>query len=553
MSHFDNPAIVQSDFTILLDVHHPKAPFARDLLNAFCELQKSPEHIHTYKITPISLWNAASAGLDSDTIIKNLSDISRYELPQPIIAHIQDITNRYGKIILDTTNTPNLLELKIDDSFIKNQIIANKKIMKFISYDNEKFLVALLNRGTIKQELINIGFPVKDLAPLRDGRSLTFSLRENTLSGMAFSIRDYQQEAVENFYANNMAGSGYGTIVLPCGAGKTIVAIATIQKYQTATLILTTNVAAVHQWQNELLDKTSLTEKEIGEYSGDKKNIKPITIATYQIITWRANTDDEFPHFNLFKDTDWGLIIYDEVHLLPAPVFRITAEIQAIRRLGLTATLIREDGKESDVFSLVGPKRYDVPWKQLENSGWIAQAICKEIRLELPEELKIEYAIADKKAKFRIAAENPRKIDIAKEIIKNHEGESILIIGQYVAQLEKIAKELDVPLITGKTPNQQRELIYEDFKKGRISLIVVSKVANFAIDLPDASVAIQVAGTFGSRQEEAQRLGRILRPKKRSATFYTIVTKESLEAEFAINRQRFLAEQGYKYEIENYD
>lgn len=552
MSHIDNPAIVQSDFTILLDVHHPKAPTARDILNSFCELQKSPEHIHTYKITPISLWNAASAGLSASTIIKNLNSVSRYDVPQPIASYVNEVTSRYGKLILKATKNPNLLELTISEEHILAQIKANSKIMRLITQEEGKLLVGLLNRGTIKQELINIGFPVKDLAPLKDGSALKLSLRQTTLSGKEFSVRDYQQEAVDSFYGGNLPGSGHGTVVLPCGAGKTIVAIATIAKYQTATLILTTNVAAVHQWQNELLDKTSLTQTEIGEYSGEKKNIKPVTIATYQILTWRPDPFSDFPHFNLFKEANWGLIIYDEVHLLPAPVFRITAEIQAIRRLGLTATLIREDEKEGDVFSLVGPKRYDLPWKQLENCGWIATALCKEIRVELPEELKLEYAIADKKSKFRIAAENPIKLQVTKKIIEEHPDESILVIGQYVAQLETIAKELNVPIITGKTPNAKREEIYGDFKSGKLSLIVVSKVANFAIDLPDASVAIQVAGTFGSRQEEAQRLGRILRPKKRQATFYTIVTKESLEAEFAINRQRFLAEQGYKYEIINY-
>lgn len=553
MSKLDNPVIVQSDFTLLLDVHHPEAEMAREKLSPFCELQKSPEHIHTYRITEISLWNAASAGLTAEEILIDLDSLSRYEIPEGITSHVKEVTSRFGKLLLIPTDNPMKLELKISDPYIRKEVENNKKIMPLLCFQDNRIEVELLNRGLIKQELIKIGFPVKDLVPLKEGLPLPFKLRETALSGNPFNIRDYQEEATQVFHSDNRKGSGYGTIVLPCGAGKTVVAINVMHRYQTSTLILTTNVAAVHQWIDELLDKTDLTTNEVGEYTGANKSIKPVTIATYQILTWRADKEGEFPHFGLFTAADWGLIIYDEVHLLPAPVFRITAEIQAIRRLGLTATLIREDGKESDVFSLVGPKRYDIPWKQLEGKGWIAEAVCKEIRVDFPNELKIEYAIADKRSKFRIAAENPIKTELTKQLIENHPDESILVIGQYLDQLDEIAKALNAPLITGKTPNGEREKIYSAFRKREIKLIVVSKVANFAIDLPDASVAIQVAGTFGSRQEEAQRLGRILRPKKRSSTFYTLITKDTVEATFAVNRQRFLAEQGYKYEIHHWE
>ncbi len=546
---YDRPVIVQSDYTLLLDVHHPEAESARSQLGAFAELHKSPEHIHTYRITPISLWNATSAGLKAKQIIENLSSVSRFEVPENIKVYIQEIASRFGKINLKATEEPDIFQLEITDPYIQKEIESGKTIRKWLFHYEGDLRLNLLNRGIVKQELIQMGYPVCDLAPLREGAPLPFQFKKTTTKGDSFQMRDYQKEATSIFYGNNKQGNGYGTIVLPCGAGKTIVGMGVIEKYQTSTLILTTNVAAVHQWRDELLDKTQLSEDQIGEYTGDCKKIKPITIATYQILTWRLDKEGEFPHFSLFRQADWGLIIYDEVHLLPAPVFRITAEIQAIRRLGLTATLVREDGKEKDVFSLVGPKRYDVPWKELEAKGWIAEAICQEIRLDLPEPLKIEYAVADKRQKFRIAAENPEKENIAKQLVENHPDESILIIGQYINQLKNLATQLNAPLITGKTNNRERERIYGEFKAGKVKLIVVSKVANFAIDLPDASVAIQVSGTFGSRQEEAQRLGRILRPKKRGSHFYSIVTRSTVEEEFGSNRQKFLTEQGYKYEI----
>lgn len=544
------PLIVQGDSTLLLDVHNPGFEQARTEIAPFAELEKSPEHMHTYRISPLSLWNAASAGIQADTIIQRLGNWTRFPVPENIIFFIQDTISRFGKLILTETEDSNKLLLTITDPYIQVEVAARRNLKKYLFPLGEGFLINLVDRGTIKQELLQLGFPVKDMAPLLPGDPLDIQLKEEITNGSAFIIRDYQIEAARTFCGDGGPGTGFGTIVLPCGAGKTIVGLKVMEILGTNTLILTTNVAAVHQWIDEIKDKTKLPPESIGEYTGDKKNIQPVTVGTYQILTWRPDKESDFPHFSLFRKKNWGLIIYDEVHLLPAPVFRVTAEIQALRRLGLTATLIREDGRESDVFSLVGPKRYDVPWKELEAKGWIADANCYEIRLDMNNDLKIAYAIADKRKKFRIASENPAKIEIAKQIIANHREDSILVIGQYLDQLKLLSQALKAPLITGKTPNPERERIYSAFKKGEVKVIVVSKVANFAIDLPDASVAIQVSGTFGSRQEEAQRLGRILRPKERNSYFYSLVTRYTTEEEFALNRQKFLTEQGYKYHIE---
>jgi DNA excision repair protein ERCC-3 len=397
-----------------------------------------------------------------------------------------------------------------------------------------------------------MGWPVQDEAPFVQGEFLDLGLKETCLSGRPFALRDYQMEAVRAVLGDGRPGTGYGVVVMPCGSGKTIVGMVIMSLLKTNTLILTTNVAAVHQWMDELLDKTGLRPEQIAEYTGDSKSVAPVTVATYQIITWRPDKDAEFPHFKLFRERPWGLIIYDEVHLLPAPVFRVTAELQAVRRLGLTATLVREDGAEDAVFSLVGPKRYDVPWKDLEGKGWIAGAFCTEIRIDMPEKLKIPYAVASPREKYRIASENPLKNEAVLQLVENHREDQILVIGQYISQLEDLARLLAVPIITGKTPNAERERIYGAFKKGELRIIVVSKVANFAIDLPDASMAIQVSGSFGSRQEEAQRLGRIIRPKRRNSWFYTLVSRYTVEENFAANRQKFLAEQGYKYSIQHW-
>ncbi len=550
MTDLTKALIVQSDGTLLLDVHADGFDAARSAIAPFAELQKSPEHIHTYRMSPLSLWNAASAGLSASAIEAALAGNSRYPVPENIVTNVRETIAKFGKLRLTATDDPYRLALEVSDPQARAEIESTRRVAKYLAPAENGFFVSLTDRGTIKQELIRIGYPVKDEAPLEEGERIEIAFRETAGSGKPFKVRDYQREAAKAFLADGQPGTGFGALVLPCGAGKTVVGMTVMERLKTSTLILTTNVAAVHQWIDELLDKTTLTEEEIGEYTGEAKLIRPVTVGTYQILVWRPGPEAEFPHFRLFRERKWGLVIYDEVHLLPAPVFRVTAEIQSMRRLGLTATLVREDGREEDVFSLVGPKRYDVPWKELEAKGWIAEATCIEIRVNLPEALKIPYATADKRQKFRIASENPYKIRIAKELIENHPEDPVLVIGQYLDQLEEIAKDIGAPLITGRTPNAEREKIYDDFKRGRVRVIVVSKVANFAIDLPDASVAIQVSGTFGSRQEEAQRLGRILRPKKRNSFFYSIVSRYTTEETFGANRQKFLTEQGYKYRIE---
>ncbi len=543
------PLIVQGDHSLLLDVHNPGFDEARSDISPFAELEKSPEHIHTYRMSPLSLWNAASAGMGEEEIIENLNRHSRFPVPENVNYFIRSTLSRYGMLKLEATEDENVLFLRIENPVLLLEISHLKTLKKYLTTGEEGFFLNLVDRGTIKLILIKAGFPVEDLAPLKDGDPCQINLKKELPGGKPFCIRDYQEDAVKSFIGKNQPGTGFGTVVVPCGGGKTVIGMTTMSRLQTSTLILTTNVAAVHQWRRELLEKTDLREEDIGEYTGERKDIRPVTIGTYQILIWRKDRESEYLHFSLFRKGNWGLIIYDEVHLLPAPVFRVTAEIQAVRRLGLTATLVREDGAEEDVFSLVGPKRYDVPWKELEAGGWIATAWCHEIRLDLPEELKIPYAIADKRQKFRLAAENPAKMEMVKEILERHPDDATLIIGQYVQQLKTIAKILKAPLITGQTPNKERESIYEDFRQGRSRVIVVSKVANFAIDLPDASLAIQISGTFGSRQEEAQRLGRILRPKEKDSWFYSLVSRYTIEEQYAGNRQKFLTEQGYQYTI----
>lgn len=546
-----NPLIVQSDLTVLVEVNGPKYEEARDELARFAELEKSPEHIHTYRITPLSLWNAAAAGLSADEIHTTLERYSKYDIPQNVSVEISEIIGRYGRLELKKDGDD--LVLSTDESHLLVEVTRNKLVIPFLKdqIDSTSIHVDPLYRGHLKQALTKIGFPVRDLAGYLPGTPLALDTRDVTVAGHPFTFRDYQNEAASIFYAGGGPEGGSGTIVLPCGAGKTIVGMAVLNQYQCQTLILTTNITASRQWKQELLDKTTLTEDQIGEYSGERKEIRPITVATYQILTYRKKKGGAFPHFEIFNQGNWGLIIYDEVHLLPAPVFRFTAEIQARRRLGLTATLVREDGLETDVFSLIGPKRYDVPWRELESQGWIATAECLEVRIPLPDELRMSYAVAGGRMKFRISSENPDKIRIVRELVEKHRGDQVLVIGQYLDQLEALSKELGAPIIQGKTPNEERDALYARFKSGDIGLLIVSKVANFAVDLPDANVAIQVSGTFGSRQEEAQRLGRILRPKsgENLAHFYTLVTKDTREQEFARNRQMFLTEQGYRYAI----
>ena len=545
-----NPLIVQGDKSILLEVQNKRYEEARDALARFAELEKSPEYIHTYRITPLSLWNAASSGLTAAEILAGLEAFSKYGLPANVTRDIEEYVGRYGRVKL--VREGENLNVTSNDTTLMVEILNHKKTQVYLQrLDARRALVASGRRGHLKLALLQIGYPAEDLAGYAPGEDLPITLRQSTLDGKPFILRHYQTEAAEIFHAGGSARGGSGVIVLPCGAGKTIVGMAAMAQLQTSTLILTPNTVAVRQWMNELVDKTSLTADLVGEYSGLQKDIRPVTVSTYQILTYRKRGTEEFPHFGLFSARNWGLIIYDEVHLLPAPVFRITAEIQARRRLGLTATLVREDGMEGDVFSLIGAQKYNVPWKDLEKQGWIATAICHEIRVSLDETVRMEYALAPQRQKYSVAAHNPRKFPILQSILKHHAGESILVIGMYLDQLDEIAARLNAPLINGATPVREREKLYEQFRKGKVKILVVSKVANFSIDLPDASVAIEISGTFGSRQEEAQRLGRILRPKSDGAMahFYTIVTRETVDQTFAANRQRFLTEQGYKYEI----
>lgn len=547
-----NPLIVQSDRTILLEVMNPRFEEARDLLSRFAELVKSPEHIHTYQITPLSLWNAAASGLDAPAILEGLERLSKYPVPDNLKQDIKDYVARYGRVQL-RRGSGGTLVLQSEDPALLTEIWHHKLVRPYLLEQRRDGLsIDPARRGHVKQAMIKAGFPVEDLAGYTPGTPMPIALRSTTASGRPFSLRPYQQQAVSAFHKGGSIFGGSGVIVLPCGAGKTVVGMGAMAAIQEQTLILTTNVTAVRQWIDELLDKTSLTREEIGEYTGEVKEIRPVTITTYQMLTYREPGEAlEFPHFRIFNAKSWGLVIYDEVHLLPAPVFRITAEIQAMRRLGLTATLIREDGREEDVFSLIGPKRFDMPWKLLEGQGFIAEALCHEIRVGLNPEVRLPYATATDRSKFRIASENPDKLPLVKELVRRHQGDMVLIIGQYLDQLQAIADMLHAPLITGRVPNREREALYARFRRGEIKVLVVSKVANFAVDLPDANVAIQVSGTFGSRQEEAQRLGRILRPKADGSTayFYTLVSRETKEQEFAAKRQLFLTEQGYRYQI----
>jgi len=551
VAQLQNPLIVQSDRTVLLEVDHPLYEDARDAIARFAELEKSPEHIHTYRISQLSLWNAASAGMDADAIMGSLEQFSKYDIPQNIRREIVEFIGRYGKVRL--VKRDGMLVLESEDAALIAEISRLQTVKPFLTgpLDTHSLQIGDRFRGHIKQALIKRGFPVEDLAGYVEGVRLPIRLREKSVGSRPFGLRDYQTGAVDSFHIGGSERGGSGVIVLPCGAGKTVVAMGAMAILQCQCLILTANTVALRQWRDELLDKTSLTPDDIGEYSGEEKNIRPVTLATYQILTYRKSKDDEFEHFGLFDQAGWGLIIYDEVHLLPAPVFRFTAEIQARRRLGLTATLVREDGREDDVFSLIGPKRYDMPWKLLERKGWIAEASCREIRVDLPEEDRMPYALADRRDKFRIASENPRKMNMIRSLLQRHTTDRVLIIGQYIQQLKIISKTFDIPLITGSTPLLERIALYARFRSGELKRLVVSKVANFAIDLPDANVAIQVSGTFGSRQEEAQRLGRILRPKANGSTanFYSVITRNSLDQDYAVNRQLFLTEQGYEYTI----
>ena len=591
-----NPLIVQGDRSVLVEVDNPKYAAARDALAPFAELEKSPEHIHTYRISNLSVWNAAAAGLTADDMIGVLRQYAKFPVPNNLPADLAETVSRYGRVKLQRRDDGGMA-ITSPDAPLLAELARNKKLKEYLGEKlADGFVIDAGHRGVVKQLLIGIGYPAEDLAGYTDGAGLPMALRAVAASGKPFSVRDYQREAADVFHAGGDVRGGSGVIVLPCGAGKTIVGITAMTLLQKNTLVLTTSITAVKQWVREIIDKTDLTEADVKEYTGEIKEIGPVTVATYQIVTYRpgkkrkkkkgvgdgasgapddeaddfdadealaeaaeepASADDtnpaNYPHFKLFEQRDWGLIVYDEVHLLPAPVFRVTAQIQARRRLGLTATLIREDGREGDVFSLIGPKKYDVPWRELETKGWIASASCSEIRVALPDDkTRMEYAVADWRAKYRLASENPAKLDVVAELLRRYHDQRVIVIGQYLDQLRQIATRFDLPMITGSTGNAERETLYDKFRTGEIGHIVLSKVGNFAIDLPDANVLIQVSGTFGSRQEEAQRLGRILRPKSSGdehASFFTLVTRDTRELDFAHHRQMFLTEQGYSYEI----
>lgn len=545
------PLIVQGDMTVLLEVIHPMHDEARDAIAPFTELVKSPEHVHTYGISHLSLWNAASAGHSSAEVLDILRRYSRYALPANVVFEIESFMDRYGMVRL--LRTEQGLALEADDPALLAELCKHREIAVHLAADPVGNRAVLLPhaRGPVKVALTQIGFPAEDLAGYVEGHPLDISLRETTLDDKPMKLRDYQDAASRVFHAGGSEKGGSGVVVLPCGAGKTVVGLATMARCKCHTLVLTTNVTAARQWIREILDKTTLRPDQVSEYTGDSKSIAPVTVATYQILTYRKRKSEEYPHFGIFAENNWGLILYDEVHLLPAPVFRISADMQATRRLGLTATLVREDGKQKEVFSLIGPKRYEVPWKQLEAQGWIATAVCTEIRVPLRNSERMTYALADLREKTMLASTNPEKIPVVKELLSRHKDDRVLIIGQYLNQLELIQSLLGFPLITGSTPNSERERLFKEFREGVISTLIVSKVANFAIDIPDANVLIQISGTFGSRQEEAQRLGRVLRPKSNGAIahFYTLVTRDTKEQEFGMNRQLFLIEQGYSYDV----
>ena len=540
----DGPLIVQSDKTLLLEVDHPSADAARRAIAPFAELERAPEHIHTYRVTPLALWNARAAGHDAEQVVDILLTYSRYAVPHALLVDIAETMDRYGRLTI-AKHPAHGLVLSTTDRPVLEEVLRSKKVAPLVGarIDDDTVLVHPSERGHLKQVLLTLGWPAEDHAGYVDGEAHAIELNED-----GWTLRPYQRDAVEGFWAG-----GSGVVVLPCGAGKTIVGAAAMARAQATTLILVTNTVSARQWKAELLARTNLTEDEIGEYSGARKEIRPVTIATYQVMTTKRK--GVFPHLEVFDTRDWGLIIYDEVHLLPAPIFRFTADIQSRRRLGLTATLIREDGREGDVFTLIGPKRYDAPWKEVEAQGWIAPAECVEVRVTLPDSERLVYATAEPEDRYRLAASTAEKTRLVEHLIERHADEQVLVIGQYLDQLAEIAEHVGAPTITGETGVKERERLFEAFRQGEERVLVVSKVANFSVDLPEASVAIQVSGSFGSRQEEAQRLGRLLRPKAdgRRARFYTVVSRDTVDADFAHNRQRFLAEQGYAYRIVDAD
>jgi DNA excision repair protein ERCC-3 len=540
----DGPLIVQSDKTLLLEVDHPAAAEARAAIAPFAELERAPEHVHTYRVTPLALWNARAAGHDAEQVVDALVRFSRYAVPQPLLVDVVDTMGRYGRLQLTQSPAHGLVLVALDRAVLE-EVLRQRKIAPLLGarIDDDTIVVHASERGHLKQALLKIGWPAEDLAGYVDGEAHPIDLRED-----GWTLRDYQRQAVDGFW-----DGGSGVVVLPCGAGKTLVGAAAMARAGATTLILVTNTVAGRQWKRELLARTTLTDEEIGEYSGERKEIRPVTIATYQVMTRKSK--GEYRHLELFDSRDWGLVIYDEVHLLPAPVFRMTADLQSRRRLGLTATLVREDGREGDVFSLIGPKRYDAPWRDIEQQGWIAPAECVEVRVTLTDAERMGYAVSDADERYRVASTARTKLNVVRAILDRHPGEPTLVIGAYLEQLDELGAVLACPVIQGSTKNREREALYDAFRRGEVPRLVVSKVANFSVDLPEASVAVQVSGTFGSRQEEAQRLGRLLRPKGdgRQAWFYSVVARDTIDTDYAAHRQRFLAEQGYAYRIVDAD
>jgi DNA excision repair protein ERCC-3 len=553
MSDPTNPLIVQSDHTVLLELASPRADEARAALVRFAELEKAPEHVHTYRISPLSLWNAAVAGLEPGEVAFALTGLAKYPVPPSVLAEIRDQMGRYGRLRLVRDFDSGALALTTAEPALLVEVARDKGVAALLGerLDGNRYAVRLGDRGPLKQSLLRLGWPVADEAGYSEG---------SLLDGAALrcELRGYQADAASAWWANGSEAGGNGVLVLPCGSGKTVIGLAALAAAGTHTLVIATSITSARQWIREILDKTNLSPDLVGEYSGDRKDIRPVTVATYQVLTWSpagvadvAPLEQRHPHLALFDRQEWGLIVYDEVHLLPAPVFRATARIQSVRRLGLTATLVREDGREADVFSLIGPKRFDVPWKELEAQGWVAPAVCTEVRVSLGEDQRMAYAMAEQAQRYRIAATAAAKLPVVADLVRNHAEDRILVIGQYVEQLRVLARALDAPLVTGQTAQATREQRFDAFRRGELRVLVVSKVANFSIDLPEANVAIQVSGTFGSRQEEAQRLGRIMRPKADGgqARFYTVVARDTVDQTFALHRQRFLAEQGYAYDV----
>jgi DNA excision repair protein ERCC-3 len=550
---YDNPLIVQSDRTVLLEVAAPKAGDARAALARFAELERSPEHVHTYRISSLSLWNAAAAGVTPDDVADTLTTYAKYPVPPSVLVDVRDEMARFGRLRLVRDFDSGGLALTTDEPALLEEVSRDRTVGGLLGdrLDGNRFAVRLGDRGQLKQALLKLGWPPADEAGFVEGDALEVELAGATL-------RTYQADAIQAWWADGSAAGGNGVLVLPCGAGKTVIGLGAMAQTGTHTLVLATSILAARQWIGELLAKTSLTPDDVGEYSGERKELRPVTVATYQVLTWRdpSRPDDApltelYPHLGVFDEHPWGLIVYDEVHLLPAPVFRATAQIQAVRRLGLTATLVREDGRAPDVFSLIGPKRYDAPWRELEALGWIAPAVCTEVRVELEDDERLPYATAEPQARYRLAASSRAKLPVLDALVRRHAGDRVLVIGQYLDQLQAVADRLDAPLVTGRTSQAVREQRFAAFRDGELGCLVVSKIANFSIDLPEAKVAVQLSGTFGSRQEEAQRLGRLLRPKADGgqASFYTVVTRDTVDQTFAANRQRFLTEQGYAYRI----